>query len=311
MSVQLLSKNIQYLLMIMIFLLLLLISEPDNVVLVYLAVLYLSLLCFAVCLPCINIALLFINLPGDKIMLGYIKSTLHVYSHINLFITNIYWNIPFLSIYSLICLLCGDIELNPGPDNEYCDISICHLNIRILSSAKLSAIRNQLAGVFGIITISETWLGPNTKHKLDIPGYQTIFRRDRNNDGGGVAAYVANNIGAKRRQDLESVDIEAMWLEVRAKNNKFLLSVCYRPPDDHVEFWTNIQHIVDNAKAETCKNILLTGDLNADPLADDGPKLSTFANLLMGHPFDNDSKWLNSIVIYSKNSFFYGPPPFF
>ena len=45
---------------------------------------------------------------------------------------------------------------------------------------------------------------------------------------GGVLAWVSDSIACKRRIDLEAAEIEAMWLEIRSKNNKFYLCVTYR-----------------------------------------------------------------------------------
>ena len=38
--------------------------------------------------------------------------------------------------------------------------------------------------------------------------------------GGGVLFYVADHINYVRRNNLESSDIESIWLEIKLKNNK-------------------------------------------------------------------------------------------
>ena len=63
--------------------------------------------------------------------------------------------------------------------------------------------------------------------------------------GGGVACYVGSNLVAKRRGNLESTDMECMWLEVRSNNNNFLLFSCYRPPDENYNFWDELQYMTD------------------------------------------------------------------
>ena len=54
--------------------------------------------------------------------------------------------------------------------------------------------------------------------------------------GGGVVVYIADHIKYKRRNDLESSEIESIWLEINLKKHK-IFSV-YRPPSSHVQ-WIN------------------------------------------------------------------------
>ena len=173
--------------------------------------------------------------------------------------------------YENLCILSGDIELHPGPQNE---IQICHLNIRSLSHAKLLALKHQLANVYDIIAITETFLNANSAQDLSIQEYHPILRKDRAAPGGGVAVYISQNYIYKRRVDLEIAHVECLWVEIISKNQKFLLAVCYRPPDANAEFWEDIQYMIDLASLDRCKNIIMTGDLNADPLTLEGRKLS-------------------------------------
>ena len=46
-----------------------------------------------------------------------------------------------------------------------------------------------------------------------IPGF-IIHRRDRKTNGGGIMALISRDLTAKRRNDLESAEVEAIWLEV-------------------------------------------------------------------------------------------------
>ena len=56
---------------------------------------------------------------------------------------------------------------------------------------------------------------------------------------GGVVVYIADHIKYKHRNDLESSEIESIWLEINLKNTKlFLISSVYRPPSSHVQ-WIN------------------------------------------------------------------------
>ena len=113
---------------------------------------------------------------------------------------------------------------------------------------------------------------PSSNDFLSLPNFQDPFRRDRDNDSGfgGVLAWVSNDIAAKRRKDLEIQNLEVMWLEIRAHNNKFLLCIAYRPPNAGQDFWDSFQASLDLAKNTDISNLVITGDLNADPSTPNG-----------------------------------------
>ena len=79
------------------------------------------------------------------------------------------------------------------------------------SSIKIShffarSIRNKMDEIsyftkqnnFHIITLSETWLGLATTIIINLPwpNFQTVFRQDRNKNGGGVRILFRTNYGA-------------------------------------------------------------------------------------------------------------------
>ena len=178
----------------------------------------------------------------------------------------------------------NDIERNPGPNDQRganSNMKICHVNMQSMkrNRDKINQLDVQLGGVFDIITVSETWLDssiPNTNFKLQ--GYQPIFRKDRSGEsaGGGVAAWVSDNLIAKERRDLELPFTEALWLEIRSHNNVFLICTVYRPPSEDATFWDNLQYMLDNAKQTNIKHVLIIGDLNADARTRDGVRFGNF-----------------------------------
>lgn len=67
---------------------------------------------------------------------------------------------------------------------------------------------------------------------VNIKGY--IFeRKDRkSNKGGGTGIYIKDGINYVRRYDLETENVECIWIEVKMKSSKtFIISVLYRSPD--------------------------------------------------------------------------------
>ena len=136
-----------------------------------------------------------------------------------------------------ILLLSGDIELNPGP--KYGSVlDIIHLNIR--------SIRNKIEDLykivneFDIVCFSETHLDNNvTNEQINKEGFSQIIRKDRNWYGGGIAINLSNSIQARRRIDLEPVNVECIWLEI-VNPTSFFLCCVYRPPTTDFTFWKKI-----------------------------------------------------------------------
>lgn len=183
-----------------------------------------------------------------------------------------------LIIILLILILlyrCGDIETNPGPifNDKLKSLSICHVNIRGLNAPSLRKIKTELCDLYDVITISETFLSPNSTLDLTIPGYHSILRRDRPTLRGGLAIYIKENIGFKRLAQFESDLIEVMWLQLNTVQGKLLLCTAYRPPK-YSEFWEPFERNIEQVKDEYQNNyLLLMGDLNADFETANGKKL--------------------------------------
>ena len=75
-----------------------------------------------------------------------------------------------------------------------------------------------------------------------------------------------DSIIVKRRDDLSVNKLEVLWLQLNLPKNKLLLATCYRQPDGTYgdDFWEKIQNSYDKAKNSPVRNLLLTGDFNAD-----------------------------------------------
>ena len=166
-------------------------------------------------------------------------------------------------ILSLLLLLCGDVELNPGPVKLKC-LSMCHSNIRGLSDSKLSAIKTSLCKYYDFITLSETFLSSTSNQNLCISGYHDIIRRDRDSFGGGVAMYIKENIVFKRHFDYESRDLENIWIEISTCEGKLFVCTIYRPPNFN-DFWDYLDANIEQVETDTNGGrIVIIGDMNAD-----------------------------------------------
>ena len=76
------------------------------------------------------------------------------------------------------------------------------------------------------MAVTECWLNDTVSDgEIYIPGYK-VYRKGR-----GVAMYIDKNIRATRRLDLDNINLEAVWVEIRETANKRLVvGVVYRPP---------------------------------------------------------------------------------
>ena len=113
------------------------------------------------------------------------------------------FKIVFAWLCSLLLMLNGDVEINPGPKNKDKDrLSICYWNLNSISaydySKSFSINSYNSLHKFDIICLSETCLDSNTPlndDHLEISGY-TLVRSDHpsNTKRGGVCLYCKNNL---------------------------------------------------------------------------------------------------------------------
>ena len=179
----------------------------------------------------------------------------------------------------VLLLLCGDIELNPGPVQKLVNLSVCHVNIRGLADSKMLALKTSLCNEFDIITISETFLGPHSTVDLTLPGFHNILRRDRPTFGGGLAVFVRECISYKRKVNFDCRLIENMWIEISTAEGKLLLCNVYRPPNN-ADFWEHFSNNVEYVKTESVsKYLMILGDLNADFATINGKYLNEICSL--------------------------------
>ena len=115
-------------------------------------------------------------------------------------------------------------------DNK--DVNIATFNARSIRN-KIDELNHFTASSsIHILAITESWLGPSIPDaRIGLQNFQTPFRRDRNENGGGVCIYLSNDISGKRRKDLENSELELMWIEILCFSHRpLLLGCCYRPP---------------------------------------------------------------------------------
>ena len=145
-------------------------------------------------------------------------------------------------------------------------LTIGHLNIQGINS-KFDQLRILMhSNKIDIFGISETKLSDiHLTESFSLNGFHLPFRRDRNeNRGGGILVYVRDGLNCVRREDLESSDLENVWIEIKQPNSKsFLLCILYRNPDARACWKDTFETNVEKAQFED-KEILILGDFNKD-----------------------------------------------
>src|SRR6478609_8964203 len=123
----------------------------------------------------------------------------------------------------------------PGTIVFVINISICHINICSILCQNSDIPRfEQLHSFitkehkFDVVGLTETHLD-NTidSDEINIDGF-TVFRKDRNSSGGGVLLYIRNELMPIQMSELETSDIESVYVKIKTKKLSAVCGVCYR-----------------------------------------------------------------------------------
>ncbi|MEW8548183.1 MAG: endonuclease/exonuclease/phosphatase family protein, partial [Candidatus Thiodiazotropha sp.] len=143
-------------------------------------------------------------------------------------------------------------------------LHFCHLNIHYIYP-KLDEIKALLHYQTNIdfLCLCETFLHEEfSDHELKINGYNFI-RKDRQGNGGGLIIYIKSNLSFLHRTDLETNDLENIWIEVKSNKQKsFLIGYYYRQPSSTIDWITKIENTIERAVSSDQKEVILLGDFN-------------------------------------------------
>ena len=118
-----------------------------------------------------------------------------------------------------------------------------------------------------ILNVSETWLGINSRTKLEIKGYKYI-RRDRKGvkkkKGGGFLIYYAENLNIDfdvyASYMISNDDLEFLPYIVNCDHNKVLVCHVYKPPNAKIDELDYLNNFL--SKIPRSMHTLVCGDLN-------------------------------------------------
>ena len=152
-------------------------------------------------------------------------------------------------------------------------LDIGHINIASLQN-KMHEIQILIkdSPKLDILGITEARLSHHDSSLFQISGY-TLIRKDATFVGDtGIVLYVKSDLSqfCKRRDDLETIGVESIWLELKIPGNKpLLLGTIYRNPNKNLSLWEwhkNIIHMMDKV-VDQGSDILMMGDFNINLFA--------------------------------------------
>ena len=111
---------------------------------------------------------------------------------------------------------------------------------------------------YSIYTNNEIHLDANILDAELVDNSYSVFRRDRNRQGGEVMIITSNTLPITRRHDLETRTLEILWVEISLHPKPILLGLFYRPPSskDNLE---ELQHVLNSISSQ---RVILCGDFN-------------------------------------------------
>ena len=127
---------------------------------------------------------------------------------------------------------------------------------------KLDILTDQITGNVNVMVVSETKLDDSfPESQFKIPGYSSPFRLGRDQNGGGIMAFVREDITANFLP-FEDKPIEPLFIELNFRKKKWLLSCSYNPNKNNSS--KHLQQLRNNLDLYSAKyeNIILIRDFN-------------------------------------------------
>ena len=141
-----------------------------------------------------------------------------------------------------------------------CQLKLGHININhLFNKVQDLNVYNQQTGQFHIFGVSESRLDANVDdHQIELQDY-VVYRRDGISPGQtGIAVYVHKSISnsVKRRYDLETKQIEIVWLEAKpSKSSPILIGYIYRNPASLSFWYDDFSLMMDSLDKKKCDTL--------------------------------------------------------
>ena len=154
------------------------------------------------------------------------------------------------------------------------DLRLKHLDRLIIGHLNINSIRNKFEALkkiiknnLDILIVSESKLDHTFPDKqFSMVGYRTI-RQDREHNGhlgGGIIAFIREDIPCKELKVQPENEIEEMFIEINLRKIKWLIMTGYNPKKENISYF--LKHASQGLDKHLCNydNMLLVGDFNSE-----------------------------------------------
>ena len=154
------------------------------------------------------------------------------------------------------------VYLSSWPCQE--GLRICQININHIIN-KIDEISHILfSNNLDIFGVSESRLNDNNNDdEIQILGFFAECRDSSFIHHTGLCVYIKSDIQYTRKKDLESDDVESLWIELQLPARSVFIGFIYRNPRDMFVWEDQFCDMLDNIVTLN-KECLLLGDLNID-----------------------------------------------
>ncbi len=183
----------------------------------------------------------------------------------------------------LLLIISGDVSPNPGPaaidvpSTPSNDVP-CSADLQpVLGSANVCGLRSKALNLeaeflvpysFAAFALQETKLPASCPNQSLCLRNYTLFRKDRNASGGGVAIYVQNSLNPRRLRSRIPALLELVAVEAYFGARRLILASVYLPPCQRPQMEDRISDLNDwiASLGVFRRDLVLLGDLNLCPL---------------------------------------------
>ena len=143
--------------------------------------------------------------------------------------------------------------------------------------------------------ITETKLDDSSPvSQFEIDGFSTPFRKDPNKNGGGILLHIRSyTVASKLNTYIFPNDIEAFFIEINIKGNKWLICFSYDP--NRIFVSGHLDHITKNTYSKKYEKNLSMSDFNIELKE---ASMKTFCNQYKFKTLNEDLLPLRTIQIH-------------
>ena len=142
-------------------------------------------------------------------------------------------------------------------------IIFAHLNINSVRN-KFNQLADLIKGKIDVLMISKSKIDdsfPDSQFSLD--GVSTLYRLDRNRNGGGIMLFVCRDI-LSNMISIEKLLTESFLIELNLRRNKLLINCSYKPNNGNIEPHLDSVSKTLDIHLNKYENVILLGDCNGN-----------------------------------------------